>query len=207
MDTEIVGLSLIIQMYLWSNLFIHWHKWLSPMFTANQISNFVSVVHNLGCIGFCMCYWWTQWNMYIYAICVWSMSYFYVDSLNYTKDSILRIHHHASICMEIILYLLYLDPTNINGLAVFWGLFCCELSNHPMYYIYHRRKAVSPVRLNPVWYLIESIMFVLPRTYCALQYLWITPVTNVYLWYSILGFWTTSVYWGWGMLQHYITAK
>jgi hypothetical protein len=109
------------------------------------------------------------------------------------------------VCVSL-LYLLYYDPTNINGLAIFWGLFWCEISNHPMYYVYHLQKAQPPVAIPSYLYLWECLQFSVCRTLCAVQFLWITPVTIPYLWKSTALFWMVSMNWAYGMWTKWISA-
>ena len=193
------------QAFLWSHLFSSAHAALIQRFNTKQIFNLVSVVHNLGCIAWGVLYWWTAWQEYVLTLIVWSSTYFAVDSMNYPEHSMFRLHHYASVAIEMFLFQLYISSSSLNGRAVFWGLVWCEISNHPMYYIYHHEK--SHTLLLPHWYGLETLSFVGVRTMCALYYLVLHPVTSTWLWYAIFGFWLGSLHWGWGMWKKYLSVK
>ena len=188
-------LCLTIQLGLWSQLFCNAYTYTTPSFNVKQQLNFVSAIHNLGCILLGLGYAWTDQNIYVAATGIWSVSYFLMDALNCKEGSLLKFHHYASVAMESLFILLYNDPTNINGQAVFWGLFWCELSNVPMYYVYHLAH-ISPPKPVPQWlYLWEFLQFSILRTLCAVYFIWWEPVTWHYLQGALGLFWLTSMHW------------
>lgn len=195
------SLCFTIQLGLWLQMFGNAYTYFTPSLNLKQQLNLVSVVHNLGCVALGLGYGWTNQSIYVAAMGTWSASYFLVDSMNYPEGSLLQLHHYASLALESLLIMLYRNPTNINGQSVFWGLFWCEISNMPMYCVYHFINA-SPPRPVPVpkWlYTLEFLQFTIFRTLCAIYFLWVTPVTWPYLQYAIAAFWLTSMHWARGM--------
>ena len=190
-----------IQLVLWLQLFSCAYVNEMTTFTLPQRLNFISFLHNIGCIAFGLLYWWTMSSSFIAAMGVWSATYFMTDSMNYPDGTLMRFHHYASIGMELLLYPFYYNPMLIDGKAIFWGLFWCELSNIPLYVVYHHLRASPPRAPHKIVFVWELIQFVLCRTLCAIQFLFLTPVTLPWLYYTILGFWGASMYWARSILE------
>lgn len=196
------SLCFAAQLGVWLQMFCNAYTSQNPYFNLKQQLNLVGVVHSLGCVLLGLGYGWTtQNNIYVAAMGTWSASYFLVDSLNYPSRSLLQLHHYVSLAMESLLIMLYHNPTNINGQSVFWGLFWCEISNMPMYRVYHLIRA-SPPKHVPKWlYVLEFLQFTIVRTLCAIYFIWFNPVTWPYLKYAIGAFWLTSMHWARGMFN------
>jgi hypothetical protein len=178
-------------------------------YTKEQVQNFLSVTHNVVCLLMILCYVGTLWSEIIPLMCIWSQSYYLFDSFNYhgKKDKTIMICHHVgSVLSELFLFILCYHPYDVNGRAVLWGFFYCELSNYPMYYIEHYKHRI-PGELNyvdPSLYFIEGLSFLILRGIVGFYYLFLNPVTIKLLWGMICGFWFMSLYWGGLMVRKFL---
>jgi hypothetical protein len=156
----------------------------------------------MGCICLGVWYYFSLNDEIIAAICTWSGTYFMADSMHYANWSLMQIHHYASVILMFFIYRFYYDKTNINYEAVFWGLFWCEVSNIPIYYVYHY-KCVQQ-ELPRYIYMWEFIQFSSIRIGCALYYLLVKPVTSNFVCTVILGVLVLSMYWAKNMVKYII---
>ena len=214
MNWIIYTLNLTTQTLLW----VQFYKTLlcknsvSLRFTTEQIQNFMSITHNLVCLLFILMYHKTEWSEIIPFMCIWSQSYYIFDSFNYSghKDQTTMILHHIGGALsELYLMTLCYDPLNHGGKAVLWGFFYCEISNYPMYYIFHYTHRVSGELnyVDPLWHLVVGLSFWILRGSVGVYYLFIVPVTTNTLWLIIFTFWVLSLYWGVCMVRKYFYKK
>lgn len=195
-----------LQAVLWIRLLERLSTRLHPRWQYKQVANLVSVVHNVGCLGLITAYWYSGWAELIRCLMVWSISYYGVDLLHYPKWSLMRIHHVVSMLMEMRLGVLCTHPGDVDAQAILAGLFWCEVSNHPLYYVYHREKSTPVSHLDARWYLLELITFAGFRTWAAVRYLWWTPVVSPWVGSVMGAVWLTSLHWALGMGRKYYRA-
>ena len=113
-------------------------------------------------------------NPLIIGLVLWSQSYYIFDLFNYNKraDKWLMIAHHiGSIACECYIMRLCDNPYDINGRAVLLSLFWCEISNYPIYFVYHITHSINGKQnINPVYCLYQSLSFFILRGKSNLVY-------------------------------------
>jgi hypothetical protein len=167
-------------------------------FTKKQVHNMYSILHSLGCVGLVSIFmgWWTDF-LAIWMVMIWSQSYYLFDMLNYKVGSIYIVHHLASVVFLMFLTMFEGDMHNPDAWASIWGLYWAEVSNWPMYYVYHQEHSMfKPGYNKAMWVRLEQVAYLGIRNLCGVWYLWVDPVQDYRLWWTMLGFWTLSVHWG-----------
>ena len=190
------------QFSCWLQIFYGAFNVPNSTYHLKQRLNFVSMMHNIGCIVLGISYYFTQSDQLILAIGTWSGTYFLADAMNYASFSLMQIHHYISVILMYFIYRFYFDRTNVNNQAVFWGLFWCEVSNIPIYYVYHYQCVRK--RLTKHYYIWELVHFGIIRTVCTLYYTMINPVTSTPVYNVILGVWIMSMYWANNMSKNIV---
>lgn len=193
MSFSILPAIVVCEFSLWLQIFYNTFNLPNSTFHLKQRLNFVSLVHNVGCILMGVLYYFTQSDQLILSMGAWSGTYFLADALNYASWSLMQIHHYASVFLMYFIYRFYYDRNNINNEAVFWGLFWCEVSNVPIYYVYHYQCVRQ--RLPPSFYIWELSHFTFIRVLCAMYYLIINPVKSTGMFTVVLVVLILSLYW------------
>lgn len=195
----VFGTSFVISAYAWTTIFVHAKVVLRKHFNDKQILNLISVVHNLGCLLQCALYVGTESPVLIASLVSWSISYFLVDAFNYSTSSVMWYHHIGSVIVELFMLRLITNPQDQDGFAVFWGFFLAEISNHPMYLVYHLIKGSMYV---PPWLgWLEFVSFFSIRFIGGIYFLVFYQIRDRILWYLMSIFWLVSMKWSHGIYR------
>jgi hypothetical protein len=195
-------IPLLLQTYCWICAYQNIISNNVTRFSNKQIHNLFSVLHNVGSVFFITCYFYTFWIEYIRVLLVWSQSYYLFDCFNYQgrSDQTLMIFHHiGGILAEFFLFSLFNHPQNQDAHSVLLGFLCAEISNYPLYYIYHLKHTKKTrdmnVHISPSLYVFEVVWFILLRSVCVGYLVFIRGINSIYLFYVAVCFYAVSVKW------------
>ena len=184
------------------------------IYSHKQLDNFISVIHNAFSIVLTLYYYmWSEKSRYvsdyavIHCMVLWSQSYYVYDILKYwtnpSKHLVMIAHHIVSTIGVMSMS----NPNRAVADVVIYGMAVAELSNYPMYWVYHLKHNMTQRFIDPKWYIYETISFVLFRGIFGIYNLVLYPVQNSHVWFIVFGICSMSILWAKGTYDQYVHTQ